>query len=153
MVTSRRYFFTRGLQFLAVLVPFVATKSNATTPKDPRPEFATQSIDQSAEFLFETSDASDDGSIEMTIPLETGHQFLVPFKIRAPGAEKIALFFDGNEQPLILTMDQITQPEAVVIGRLRIEHPGNLICYVLRNGSIGRASRRVSVSGHWMRTN
>lgn len=119
---------------------------------DPRPEFSSTEIDQVLSFYFGTSDAADDASIRIIAPLVTERRELVPFKIEAPGAEKIAIVTDANPEPLILAMDQITDKSGVVIGRARLQKTGLLICYVFRNNVLTRATRKVNVSGHWQQT-
>ena len=116
---------------------------------DPRPEFSSTEIEQVLSFYFGTSDAADDASIRIIAPLVTEQRELVPFKIEAPGAEKIAIVTDANPEPLIMAMDQITDKTGVVIGRARLQKTGLLICYVLRNNVLTRATRKVNVSGHW----
>ena len=116
---------------------------------DPRPEFAANEIDQVLNFYFGSSDAADDASIKITAPLVTERKELVPFKIEAAGAEKIAVVTDANPEPLILAMEQIHDRHGVIIGRARLDKTGLLSCYVMRNGLLGRASQRITVSGHW----
>ncbi|MGB5708931.1 MAG: thiosulfate oxidation carrier protein SoxY [Arenicellales bacterium] len=116
---------------------------------DPRPEFSSTEINQVLSFYFGTSDAADDASIRIVAPLVTEQRELVPFKIEAPGAEKIAILTDANPEPLILAMDQIADKTGVVIGRARLQKTGLLKCYVLRNNVLTRATRKISVSGHW----
>lgn len=116
---------------------------------DPRPEFATTDIEQVLLFYFGTSDAADDASIEITAPLVTENSELVPFKIEAPGAEKIAVLTDANPEPLILAMDQITDKAGIVVGRARLRRTGYLACYVMRNEVLTRATLKINVAGHW----
>jgi len=116
---------------------------------DPRPEFAATAINQVLLFYFGTSDAADDASIDIIVPLVSEHGDLVPFKIIAPGAEKIAVVTDANPEPLILAIDQIRHSPGVIVGRARFAQSGTLTCYVMRSGVLGRASRRVAVPGHW----
>ena len=124
-------------------------KAIATSQPDPRPEFASAEIEQVLAFFFDTVEAADDASIRITAPLMTTHKQLVPFKIEAPGAEKIAVLFDANTEPLIMAMNQNNNSQGVVIGRARLAGSGNLHCYALRNGIVGRATLRITVGGHW----
>ncbi len=117
--------------------------------RDPRPEFASIDTKLILEFYFGASDAADDATIEIDAPLVSGSTELVPFRIVAPGAEKLVVTSTVNQQPLILAMDQIRESTAVVNGRARLQQTGEIVCYALRNGEIGRASRRVAISGHW----
>ena len=65
--------------------------------EDPRPEFSAEEIGRILEFYFGTREAADDGSIEISIPQAIENKALVPFRIQAPGAEKIALFAEANQ--------------------------------------------------------
>ena len=48
-----------------------------------------------------------------------------------------------------MAMEQIQDRAGVMIGQARLDHSGIVTCYALRDGVLGRASRRVTVSGHW----
>ncbi len=116
---------------------------------DPRPEFAATGLGDVLDFYFGIRDASDDASIRIEAPLEVPHGELVPFRVTAPGVEKIALLTDANTEPLIMAMDQIRDRQATMIGRARMARSGHLACFALRNGRIGRSVRRVEISGTW----
>lgn len=116
---------------------------------DPRPEFSAGDFGDVLEQLFGVREASDDASIEIKVSLEAPHGDLVPFRVAAPGVEKIALLTDTNSDPLIMVMDQILERHAVMIGRARMRHSGRLVCFVLRDGRLGRAERRVEIVGDW----
>lgn len=131
----------------ALLRSRVALASN--TFIDPRPEFASRETRQILAFYFGTTDAADDATIEIEAPLVSGSKEIVPFRVIAPGAEKLVVVSTINSQPLILAMDQIRESIAVVNCRARLSQTGEIVCYSLRNGQVGRASRRVSLSGHW----
>ena len=145
----RRFLTATGLSATFSLLPALFGIGQSRASTDPRPEFASTEIEQVLNFYFGASDSEDDASIEITIALATESRKLVPFKVRAPGAEKIALLTDANPQPLIMAMDQIRDRSGTMIGQARLHKTGSVICYALRDGSIGRASRRVQVSGHW----
>ena len=147
---SRRTFLGKFLQLVALgTYPIHALFNRVYADSDPRPEFAAQSIDEVLGYYFGTTEVADDGSIEIIVPITTERNHLVPFKIIAPKAEKVAILTDANPEPMIMGMDQIKQSPMVLIGRARFSRSGLLYCYVMRNGILGRASRRVTVSGHW----
>ncbi len=147
---QRRTFLTKTCKTaLGGALWLVGWVSDAIAAPDPRPEFSSTEINQVLNFYFGTSDAADDASIKIIAPLITEHQALVPFKVEAAGAEKIAVVTTANPEPLILAMEQIRDPRGMIIGRARLEKTGILSCYVWRNGTLGRASQNITVAGHW----
>ncbi|MBX2868044.1 MAG: hypothetical protein KTR18_05190 [Acidiferrobacterales bacterium] len=143
---STRWF---ALGTLVSLLPGVRTAFASRNFVDPRPEFASIDTKLILEFYFGQTEAADDATIQINAPLVSGSTQLVPFSIIAPGAEKLVVTSTVNPQPLILAMDQIRETTAVVKARARMQQTGDIVCYVLRNGQIGRASRRIMISGHW----
>lgn len=121
----------------------------AHAAQDPRPEFAAGEFGDALESFFGVREASDDASIEIETPLEALHGELVPFRVSAPGVEKIALLTDANNDPMIMAMDQIRDRRAVMIGHARLQRSGRLVCYALRDGRLGRSERRVQIVGAW----
>lgn len=147
---KRRKFLISALQFTAAsVIQLIGGLKTASAEVDPRPEFATTEIAQALLFYFGTSDAADDASIRITAPLVTENRELVPFKIEAPGAEKIAVLTDANPEPLILAMDQLSDKAGIVIGRARLRRTGTLACYVMRNEVLTRATLKINVAGNW----
>ena len=147
---GRRQFLTSALQVVTGSLIFLAGRARSVfAALDPRPEFASEEIEQVLQFYFGTSDAADDASIRITAPLVTENREVVPFKIDAPGAEKIAVMTDANPQPLIIAMDRVVDKSGVIIGRAQLQRTGTLICYVMRNNVLTRASTRINVAGHW----
>lgn len=112
-------------------------------------------IEQVLAFYFDTIETADDASIVITAPLSTAHKQLLAFKVEAPGAEKIAVLFDQNPQPLIMTMtmaiNQAPNNHGLMVGRARLSGSGNLHCYALRNGGVGHAALKIAVAGHWQK--
>jgi len=147
---GRRKILSTGIRLLtAGLLPLYASITRVFAADDPRPEFAASTVEQVLGYYFGTTDAADDASIKIILPIASEHKHLIPFKIIAPSADKIAVVTDANSEPLILAMDQIKQSPSVIVGRARIERSGMLSCYVMRNGALGRSSRRVTISGYW----
>ncbi len=116
---------------------------------DPRPEFSATALGDVLDFYFGQRDAADDASIDIVVPLEVSLGELVPFRVSAPGVEKIAVLCDANPEPLVMAMDQIRGNPAVLVGQARMERSGHLACFALRNGRLGRAVRRVDIAGSW----
>ena len=116
---------------------------------DPRPEFASTTMQQVLAFYFGSTESADDASIVITAPLVAEHNQMLPFKIKAPGAGKIAVLFDANPEPLIMAMEQPGSKSGVIVGRARLAGSGVLHCYAMRNGVVGHASLRIAVAGHW----
>lgn len=147
---ERRQFLTSALSVLTGSLLYLADGARSVFAAfDPRPEFASSEVEQVLQFFFGTSDAADDASIRITAPLVTENREVVPFKIYAPGAEKIAVMTDANPEPLIIAMDRVMDKSGVVIGRAQLRRTGNLMCYVMRNSVLTRASIRINVAGHW----
>ena len=69
---------------------------------DPRPEFATNQIGLILETVLGKSDAADDATILIETPLVSGSKEVVPFRITAPGAEKMVVVADSNAYPLLM---------------------------------------------------
>lgn len=147
---DRRRFLTSALSVVTGSLLFLAGGARSVFASlDPRPEFASSKVEQVLLFYFGTSDAADDASIRITAPLVTENREVVPFKIHAPGAEKIAVMTDANPEPLIIAMDRVMDKSGVIIGRAQLRRTGYLMCYVMRNDILTRASARINVAGHW----
>ncbi|MGI9319705.1 MAG: thiosulfate oxidation carrier protein SoxY [bacterium] len=152
-MANRRDFLASAVRLATVSVmQLVGGLKIASAAIDPRPEFSATEIEQVLAFYFGTSEAADDASIRITAPLVTESSELVPFKIEAPGATKIAVITDANPEPLILAMDQIVDNAGVIIGRARLQRTGLLECYVMRGDVLTRASLKINVAGHWQET-
>ena len=137
-----------GVASLSLLGLFSVTRRSIASP-DPRPEFAAEKLGDVLEFYFGVRDAADDASIEIVAPLEVPTGELVPFRISAPGAEKVAVLTDANPQPMVMAMDQFQGGHAVMIGRARMANSGHLACFALRNGRLGRSTLRIEIAGTW----
>lgn len=147
---SRRRLLVSSLRYgLGLLLPLTGLIRRGFAATDPRPEFSATDVEQVLLFYFGMVDAADDASIEIEAPLTTTANTLVPFKVRARGVERLVVVCDANPQPLVLAMDRINSPVAIASGRARISRSGQLFCYALKNGSLSRASRRISIGGHW----
>ncbi len=147
---NRRRLLLSGLRMAAALFLGAGTLFRlAHATQDPRPEFAAREFGDALESFFGVREASDDASIEIEASLEVLHGELVPFRVSAPGVEKIALLTDANSDPMIMAMDQIRDRRAVMIGHARLQRSGRLVCYVLRDGQLGRSERRVQIAGAW----
>lgn len=148
---SRRQFFATTRNLLATAIaPFAGWFSlSAAASIDPRPEFAATTIEEVLAFYFGTTKAADDASIKIIASQIVSENQLVPFKIHAPGARKMAVLFDHNPSPLIMAMDQRLNHHGIIIGRARITTSGTLHCYAMRNDLVGHATLRLSVAGKW----
>ncbi len=152
MYSKRRFLKHLGCWFTFSLFPAClhrfayAADSNHV---DPRPEFAADQIATVLESALGSTDTADDATIRIEVPLVSGSKEVVPFRITAPGAEKIVVVAHPNSHPLLMLVDNIDEPVAVVTGRARLDHSGDITCYALKNGQIGRATRRIELSGHW----
>lgn len=131
-------------------VPGLVAATPALAASDPRPEFAARDIEQVLDFFFGTRFAADDASIQIVAPLVTEQRSLVPFEVRAPGADRIAVMFDGNDEPLIIALDQAGGGSGLITARARLERSGLLHCYAMRGDQLGRATRQINVAGHWL---
>ena len=151
---TRRVLLANSLRTITLLGAFgvgTSTTRASAPPRDPRPEFAARDLGDVLEFHFGIRDAADDASIAIVAPLEVPSGDLVPFRVSAPGAEKVAVLTDANPEPLVMTMDQVHGGHAVMIGRARMNGSGHLACFALRNGRLGRSTLRVEIAGAWRR--
>ena len=117
----------------------------------PESVFDAFSVEQILNQLFETSYVGEDASIHIQVPREAEHHEFVPFRISAPGAEKIALMVDNNRQPLVMTMETGNDnPNCVVMGTLKMQAASYISCYAMKQGQLSRAARwvRISQSGY-----
>ncbi len=148
--THRRHILHTGLQFVAASVFGLSmAQSPASATPDPRPEFATDQITDALDFYFGIREAQDDASILMQAPREVLHGEMIPFRVTAPHVEKMALLTDANREPLIMTLEQPSASQSVMIGHARLNRGGRLLCYALRNGRLGRAEHPVQITGIW----
>lgn len=138
---------TLAITTTAVLFDQLVDTANAAT--DPRPEFSATTVNSVLDAHFGTDLAADDASIELIAPLTTERNKLVPFKVRAPGASRIAILFDGNEQPLVLCVDRRLPGSGYISARARLARSGFIHCYALRGDQLGRVTRKINVTGHW----
>ncbi len=149
---DKRQFFNFGLRtvFAGFLGAVMGLKSAASPATYPVSAFRTQSVDEILMRLFETNDVGEDGSIKIHAPLEAEHPAFIPFRISAPGAEKIAVVVDNNTEPLVLAMDVTGNTSGVIMGTLRMQWSSRISCYAMKQGQLYRASRfvRLSESGY-----
>ena len=146
---DRRQFLRSGVLATVSAVAAPVFPGSVIAADDPRPEFAATSIEQVLDFYFGTRFAADDASIEILSPLATESRELVPFQVRAPGASRMAVLFDGNPEPLIIASDLSDSRNGFLHARARLQQTGFLHCYAMRGEVLGRATRRITVSGHW----
>ncbi len=151
MLMNRRQFFNVSFKVMigGLIGRFSGIKAEASIAY-PRSAFAASSIEQILNQLFETSYAGDDASIAIRIPREAEHRELVPFRMSAPGAEKIAVIVDNNPQPLVMVMTIATPADGVVMGTLKMKTDSYISCYAMKQGQLYRAARwvRISQSGY-----
>ncbi len=145
---NRRWFLNVGSR-LAVFLGAGSVLKRALAASDPRPSFSAQSIEDILEMLFGVREASDDASIDIEAPLEVLQGEWVPFRVSAPGVEKIALLTDAHPEPLIMVLEQMQNHPTVMIGSIRLERNGQLICFAWRDGQLGRAEHPVRIAGTW----
>jgi predicted secreted protein len=129
-----------------ILGSLLGLKSVFSFASYPVAAFRAQSVDDILMELFETSDAGEDGSIIIQVPLEAEHQAYIPFRISAAGAEKIAVLVDSNPEPLVLSMVPGENTDGVVIGTLQMRSSSTISCYVLKQGQLYLASRQVRLA-------
>jgi predicted secreted protein len=145
---DKRQFIKRGLQSMVVgvLGTLTGLKSTFSFAAYPVAAFRAQSVDDILVELFETSDAGEDGSINIQVPLEAEHQAYIPFRISATGAEKIAVLVDNNPEPLVLSMVPGKNTDGVVIGTLQVQSSSTISCYAFKQGQLYLATRRVRLA-------
>jgi hypothetical protein len=96
--------------------------------------------------LFETTDTGEDGGLEISISSQADNPNLIPFRITARHAERVAIIAESNPQPLVMVTDTTNYPEGVIIGTLSLQGPSVVSCYVLRQGYLYKNSRHVDVA-------
>ena len=105
--------------------------------------FRNKQVDTILEDLFDTTQAGEDGAILIQMPLDAESDRGIPFRITARHAEKVAIFAEGNQQPLILVADTGQYPQGVFFGTVDLDQSCNITCYALRQGFLYRKSRWV----------
>ncbi len=147
---NRRRFFNFGLKAIAGLVGMGGlTSLSAWATAYPLSAFETDSVEQILNQLFETNDVGEDASIRIHVPRVAEQREFVPFRISAPGAEKIALMVDNNPQPLVMTMD-VGSTSGIVMGTLKMKTSSSISCYAMKQGQLYRTARwvRIAQSGY-----
>ena len=128
-----------SLTGLSILHPRQASASY------PVAAFRNKNIDTILENLFDTTQSGEDGAISIQTPLDAESGQRIPFRITARYAEKVAIFAEGNQQPLILVADTRQYPQGVIFGTVDLDQSCNITCYALRQGFLYRKSRWVSL--------
>lgn len=143
---NRRRFFNFGFKaVIAGLAGIMGLKAESSVAF-PASVFEVASVEQILNQLFETNDVGEDARIHIHVPREAEHRALVPFRIVAPGAERIAVMVDNNPQPLVMTMDIVGNANGVMMGTLKMKTASYISCYAMKQGQLSRAARWVRIA-------
>ncbi|NKB62262.1 MAG: hypothetical protein GKR95_09050 [Gammaproteobacteria bacterium] len=137
----------------ALLIPgFSAAFSAFYSPLGETRNISTflENRDKTLRRLFETTEANDDASIIIDMPIEAEHLSYVPFRITATGAEKLAVFIEPAENPLVACFTLYPPCGPTANGTVDLQEGSVISCYVLRNKQLFRSSRyvRTGISGY-----
>ena len=134
-----------SLTSLASLTGLSTLYSPQSAASYPVAAFRNKNIDTILEDLFDTAESGEDGAILIQMPLDAESDQRIPFRITARYAEKIAIFAEGNQQPLVLVSDTSQYPQGVILGTVDLEQSCNITCYALRQGFLYRKSRWINL--------
>ena len=100
--------------------------------------------------FFETDQSAEDASLIIDSPVEAENPGLVPFKVIAPGAEKVAVFLYPANNPLICATTLSPALGDTLTFTADLSEGTTLVCYALRNQQLFRRSKtiRVGTSGY-----
>jgi hypothetical protein len=132
-----------GMLSLSGWIGMIPTRAAAGYPVQ---AFRMSSVEEILLELFETTDSGEDGGLEILISSEVDNPDLVPFRITARHAEKVAILAENNTHPLVMVTDTRNYPEGVIIGALALQRPSVVSCYVLRQGYLYKNSRRITIA-------
>jgi hypothetical protein len=130
---------------LASLAGLSTLYSRQTVASYPVAAFRSEKIDPILEDLFDTTQSGEDGAILIQMPLDAESDQRIPFRITARYAEKIAIFAEGNRQPLVLFANTSQYPQGIILGTVDLDQSCNITCYALRQGFLYRKSRWVNL--------
>ena len=145
---KRRHILTSIIKlstFLTSLAGLSILSSRPAAASYPVASFRNKNIDAILENLFDTTQSSEDGAILIQTPLDAESGQRTPFRITARYTEKVAIFAEGNQQPLILVADTSQYPQGVILGTVDLDQSCNITCYALRQGFLYRKSRWINL--------
>ena len=123
---------------LAGLIPLI-------TSANPNTVFDNSDMNHILHQLFDTTEAGEDGGIQIHTAQDAESASRIPFRITARHSEKIAIFAEENVHPLILVADTHDYPEGVILGTVDLKKSSLLSCYVLRQGQLFSHSKFINV--------
>lgn len=149
MVGNRRKFLVRSGCFLAAASAIM----NAGTAPFGIQAWADHGVVDSGEMesilleLFGTSRYADDASLRIDLPIEVINPEFVPFRVVALDSERIAIFIEENEYPLVLLSEEGHRAYRELTGTMRVEGGQHFTMYALRNGNLHRNTRTIRWNG------
>jgi len=97
--------------------------------------------------LFGTSRYAEDASIRMDLPVAVINPEFVPFRVAALDSERMAIFIEENNYPLVLLTEEGHRAYRELTGIMRVEGGQRFTVYALRNGNLRRNTRTIRLSG------
>ena len=109
-----------------------------------------QNLHQVLMEFFETDQSAEDASLIIDSPVEAENPELVPFKVIAPGAEKVAVFLYPANNPLISATTVSPGLADTLTFTADLSEGTTIVCYALRNQQVFRRSKtiRIGASGY-----
>ncbi len=117
----------------------------------PLDAFRSESVSEVLQILFGTTDAGEDGGINIELSPQAESRQRIPFRITAPYTDKIALLVEQNRHPLVLTVDSNHYANGVIIGTMDLAQSSVVSVYTFRQQQLYKHSRRLRVPVSAMR--
>ena len=108
--------------------------------------FHSAAVDDILLRLFGTRDSGEDGSLRLNVPREAENRLVVPFRVDAGGADKIAVLALANRFPLACVADSANYPHGALLGVLKLEQSSIIACYAMKQGLLHHNSAPVRVA-------
>ena len=132
---------------ITLMVAGMLARPGSGFAKHPDTTAHSSYIDQVLTELFGTAVSGEDGGIQIDVPTEAVNQFIVPFRITARNAEKIAVLAERNTEPLIMVLETDNSRPGVVTGTFILERDSEISCFALRQGVLYKNSKYVRLAG------
>ncbi len=112
-----------------------------------RHAFEFAAVDEILRELFGTSRSAQDAGLRVDLPGEVENPQFVPFRVAVSDSDRIAIFIEENQYPLLLVSEHEHRAYRELTGVMRLQRGKQLTVYALRNGNLHKNARTVRWNG------
>lgn len=149
MLERRRFLMRSGccIASVASIIKFAAGSFSVADTANNKAEISAQDEESILTELFDTAQSAQDGSLRIDLPVEVVNPDIIPFRVAATDAERLAVLIQGNQWPLLLKTEVEHRAYCEITGMFRLEQGGEFSCYALRNGKLYKNTQTVRWHG------